>query len=93
MLERNYYVYILANSNNRVIYVGVINNLLRRLAEHKSKRIRGFTQRYNVTKLVYFAETSDIDAAIGREKQIKKWRREKKNQLIENMNPGWDDKL
>ena len=91
MSERNYYVYIMANRDNRVIYIGVTNNLLRRLAEHKSKRIRGFTERYNVTKLVYFEETPDVMAAISREKEIKKWRRGKKDRLIENMNPHWDD--
>ena len=91
MSERNYYVYIMANWDNQVVYVGVTNNLLRRLVEHKGKLIRGFTEKYNVTKLVYFEETPDVRVAISREKEIKKWRREKKNRLIENINPGWDD--
>ena len=91
MSERNYYIYIMANWDNQVVYVGVTNNLLRRLAEHKDKKVRGFTEKYNVTKLVYFEETPDVMAAISREKEIKKWRREKKNNLIASMNPGWDD--
>lgn len=91
MSVRNYYIYIMANSNNRVIYVGVTNNLLRRVAEHMSKKVCGFTEKYNVTKLVYFEQTPDVMAAISREKEIKKWRREKKDRLIENMNPDWDD--
>jgi putative endonuclease len=91
MSEHNYYVYVMANKGNQVIYIGVTNNLLRRVAEHRSKRFRGFTEKYNVTKLVYFEETADVRAAISREKEIKKWRREKKNQLIESMNAEWDD--
>ena len=91
MREHIYYVYLMANDNNRVLYVGVTNNLLRRIIEHKSKKVRGFTEKYNVTKLVYFEETPDIRAAISREKQIKKWRREKKNKLVEGMNAEWKD--
>ena len=91
MREHIYYVYLMANDNNRVLYVGVTNNLLRRINEHKSKKVRGFTEKYNVTKLVYFEETPDIRAAISREKQIKKWRREKKNKLVEGMNAEWKD--
>ena len=86
-----YYVYIMANWNNRVIYTGVTNNLERRTFEHKNKLIDGFTQRYNITKLVYYDHTGSINAAIAREKQIKGWRREKKNALIETMNPAWVD--
>ena len=91
MREHIYYVYLMANDNNRVLYVGVTNNLLRRIIEHKSKKVRGFTEKYNVTKLVYFEETPDIRSAISREKQIKKWRREKKNKLVEGMNAEWKD--
>ena len=86
-----YYVYLLTNWNNKVIYLGVTNNLERRLYEHKNKLVKGFTEKYNVNKLVYFEETQDVTAAIAREKEIKKWRREKKNQLVEQINPNWKD--
>jgi len=74
-----------------VMYLGVTNDLERRLYEHKNKLVKGFTERYNVNKLVYFEETRDITAAIAREKEIKKWRREKKDQLVNRMNPNWKD--
>ena len=74
-----------------MIYIGVTNDLNRRLYEHKNKIIQGFTQKYNLNKLVYFEETNDINAAISREKQIKGWLRKKKIVLIESMNPGWKD--
>ena len=90
-MDKIYYVYILANYSNKVIYTGVTNDLIRRVAEHRGKRVPGFTQRYNVTKLVYFEDTSDVRSAITREKQIKKWRREKKDRLINSMNPDWED--
>ena len=86
-----YYVYLLTNWNNKVMYLGVTNNLERRLYEHKNKLVKGFTEKYNVNKLVYFEETQDVTAAIAREKEIKKWRREKKNQLVNRMNPNWKD--
>ena len=73
------------------MYVGVTNDLRRRLYEHKSKLIKGFTEKYNVSKLVYFEETQDIYAAITREKEIKRWRREKKNQLVNQTNASWRD--
>ncbi|MBW1616432.1 MAG: GIY-YIG nuclease family protein [Deltaproteobacteria bacterium] len=91
MLEHNYYVYILTNHNNRVIYVGVTNDLNRRLFEHRNKLVEGFTRKYNIDKLVYFEHTLDIHSAIMREKEIKKWRREKKNKLIISINPEWKD--
>ena len=72
------------------MYLGVINNLERRLYEHKNKLVKGFTEKYNVNKLVYFEETQDVTAAIAIEKEIKKWRREK-NQLVNRMNPNWKD--
>lgn len=90
-MDKTYYVYLLTNWNNKVMYVGVTNNLERRLYEHKHKLVEGFTKKYNVNKLVYFDTTADVLAAIGREKQIKKWRREKKNQLVVQMNPEWKD--
>ena len=73
------------------MYVGVTNNLESRIYEHKNKLIKGFTEKYNVNKLVCFEETQDINTSIEREKAIKKWRREKKNQLVNLMNPKWDD--
>ena len=73
------------------MYVGVTNNLERRIYEHKNKLVKGFTKKYNVNKLVYFEETQDVTAAIEREKEIKKWRREKKNQLVNRINPTWKD--
>ena len=90
-MTRTYYVYLLTNWNNKVIYLGVTNNLERRLYEHKNKLVKGFTEKYNVNRLVYFEETQDVTAAIAREKEIKKWRREKKNQLVNRMNPNWKD--
>jgi putative endonuclease len=89
--ERCYYVYLLTNWNNRVIYVGVTNDLTRRINEHKNKLVEGFTKTYNVDKLVYFEETNDVNSALAREKEIKKWRREKKNNLVLRMNPKWND--
>jgi len=89
--EKLYYVYLLTNWNNKVIYVGITNDLRRRLFEHKSKLVKGFTEKYNIYKLIYYESTSDIESAIGREKEIKKWRREKKNRLVETANPEWKD--
>jgi len=86
-----FYVYILANKNNKVLYIGVTNNLHRRLYEHKNKLIEGFTEKYNVNKLIYFEETEYIKSAILREKEIKKWRREKKENLINTINSEWKD--
>ena len=91
MKQHQYYIYMLSSRNNKVLYVGMTNNLQRRMYEHKHHLVEGFTDKYNVTKLVYFEETSDVNAAIEREKQLKKWRREKKNKLIESMNPNWND--
>ena len=86
-----YYVYILTNWDNKVMYIGVTNNLERRLYEHKNKVIKGFTEKYNVHKLVYFETTNDIMSAIEREKQLKGWNRDKKNRLINQSNPTWCD--
>ena len=86
-----YYVYFLTNWNNRVLYVGVTNNLERRLYEHKHELIDGFTKRYHVHKLVYFETTTDVRAAIAREKQFKRWTRAEKNKLISAANPDWRD--
>jgi putative endonuclease len=89
--ENHYYVYLLTNWNHRVMYVGFTNYLKRRVYEHQKKLVKGFTEKYNINKLVYFEETRDVTAAIAREKEIKKWRREKKNSLVFNMNPEWKD--
>lgn len=90
-IMKSYYVYILTNWNNKVMYVGITNNLIRRIYEHKNKLVKGFTEKYNVSKLVYFEETRDVIAAISREKEIKKRRREKKDQLVNRVNPTWKD--
>ena len=86
-----YYVYILTNQHGNVMYVGVTNDLARRLYEHKTGAVEGFTKRYNIDKLVYYEVGSDIREAIAREKQIKGWTRAKKNALVETMNPNWND--
>ncbi len=86
-----YYVYILSNWNNKVLYIGVTNNLERRMYEHKNNVMKGFTEKYNVNKLVYYEETNSIEEAITREKQIKRWTRKKKNRLIEIINKEWVD--
>ena len=86
-----YWIYILANKYNNVLYIGVTNDLQRRVFEHKNKLVEGFTQKYNVDRLVYYESTEDVEAAILREKQLKNWRKEKKLVLIERMNPKWLD--
>ena len=91
MRDYNYYVYIITTQNNKVMYVGVTNELAHRINEHKNKLVDGFTKKYNVNKLVYYEHTTDVYSAIEREKQIKGWRREKKNELVESVNPEWKD--
>jgi putative endonuclease len=91
MNEKTYYVYLLTNWNNKVMYVGMTNDLQRRIFEHKKKSVKGFTEKYNVNKLVYYEQTSDVEVALNREKEIKKWRREKKDSLVENTNSLWRD--
>ena len=86
-----YYVYILTNANHKVLYTGVTNNLERRCFEHKQKKIKGFTQKYNVDKLIYFEKFDFINLAIAREKQIKGYSRMKKLTLINQFNVGWND--
>ncbi|MGN0797186.1 MAG: GIY-YIG nuclease family protein [Christensenellales bacterium] len=95
----NYYVYILSNKSNKVLYIGVTNDLQRRVYEHKNKLIEGFTSKYNIDKLLHYEITTDIKSAIEREKQLKSWRRAKKEELINNSNPqrkdlsiGWFEK-
>ena len=86
-----HYVYLLTNQSDAVMYIGVTNDLKRRLLEHRSGLIEGFTKKYHVHKLVYYETFSDINNAIRREKQLKGWIRAKKNALVETMNPKWLD--
>ena len=90
-MDAQYYIYILANAADRVLYVGVTNDLRRRVYEHRTKAVPGFTSRYSVTKLVYYEVCEDTYTAISREKQLKGGSRDAKVQLIRGMNPGWDD--
>ena len=87
----SYYVYILSNYTNSTLYIGVTNDLKRRLYEHQNKLIEGFSSKYNTNKLVYFEEVSDVKAAIQREKNLKKWKREWKDELIRKTNPDFKD--
>ena len=91
LLERQYYIYIMTNHTNTVLYTGVTNDLIRRVYEHKQETTLGFTQRYHVTKLVYYEACQDVTAAIAREKQIKGGSRQAKLNLIETVNPQWQD--
>ena len=88
--EKRYYVYMLS-SRSRTLYTGITNNIHRRVAEHRDATIPGFTEKYRIHRLVYFEVYLDARSAISREKQIKRWRREKKVALIEEQNPTWDD--
>lgn len=88
---RNYYVYIITNKSHSTLYVGVTNNLERRLHEHKNKLVDGFSKRYKLNELVYFEETTSVETAIAREKQIKSYSRAKKEDLIFHMNAEWKD--
>jgi putative endonuclease len=90
-MPRQYYIYILTNKHNRVLYTGVTNNLSRRVWEHQQKSANDFTSRYHVTKLVYYEIFNDSVSAITREKQIKAGSRKKKLNLINNLNPNWHD--
>ena len=89
--RRTYYIYIMANETGKAIYIGVTNDLYRRVQEHKEMKTEGFTKRYKLTSLVYYEATNNVVDAIGREKEIKGWVRPRKNDLIESMNPGWRD--
>ncbi len=86
-----YYIYILTNNNNKVLYIGVTNNLERRIFEHKNKLVEGFTKTYNLNKLIYYEVTGDVRSAIEREKQLKNWHRDWKINLINSFNPKWND--
>ena len=85
----NYYVYIITNKHNTVLYIGVTNDIVRRIYEHKNGLLDGFSKKYNLYKLVYLEEYNNVNDAISREKQLKGWKRERKNQLIESINPNW----
>ncbi len=91
MSQHNYYVYIMASQYNGTLYIGVTNDIERRVAEHKKRVFEGFTKKYDVDRLVYFEFYSDINSAIMREKQLKKWNRQWKINLIEMRNPEWID--
>ena len=86
-----YFVYILASKKNGTLYIGVTNDLIRRVYEHKNKLAKGFTEKYGLTKLVYYEHTESIEAAIVEEKRLKDWHRSWKIRLINKMNPAWDD--
>ena len=88
---KQYYVYILASKKNGTLYIGLTSNLLKRVFEHKNNQVEGFTQKYNVHKLVYYEKYDDIYGAITREKRMKKWERQWKIELIEKVNPDWKD--
>jgi len=87
----NSYIYIMANKTNSTIYIGITSDIVKRVYEHKNAIEDGFTKRYNLKKLVYYEVYSDIEEAIKREKQLKTWKRDWKNKLIEDMNPEWAD--
>ena len=87
----NYYVYIMASNNNSALYIGSTNDLRRRVHEHKSHVVKGFSDKYNTIKLVYFEEADDMHTAGEREKKLKNRHRDYKNRLIERANPNWED--
>ncbi len=88
---KDYYVYILASKKNGTLYIGVTNDLIRRIYEHKNNIVEGFTKKYNIHELVYYEKTNDSYSAIQREKRMKKWNRQWKIELIEKSNPQWKD--
>ena len=88
-MTRQYYVYILTNKSNKVLYIGVTNDLERRMYEHKNKMVDGFTKKYNLNKLVYFEGTTDVRSALEREKQLQNWHRSWKINLVNEFNSEW----
>ena len=90
-MKKTYAVYIMTNYNETAFYTGVTGNLQKRISEHKSKVFEGFTKKYNINKLVYYEFSNSVEAALNREKQIKKWHRQWKINLIKEMNPEFDD--
>jgi len=91
VMEKRFYVYILASKRNGTLYIGVTSDLTKRIWEHKNKLVKGFTEKYNVDKLVYYEQFLDAEYAIKREKRLKKYSRQWKINLIERLNPGWKD--
>ncbi|MCG6187216.1 GIY-YIG nuclease family protein [Maribellus maritimus] len=89
MRDHNYFVYVVTNKNKTVLYIGVTNDLQRRIYEHENELLSGFTEKYNCHYLIYYEHFQDINDAISREKELKKWRREKKVKLIIEFNPEW----
>ncbi len=89
--DRQYYVYILTTQNNTVLYTGIANDLIHRVYQHKHNMVEGFTKKYSIHKLVHYESADDVMSAIEREKQIKRWRRQKKIDLINVFNPDWQD--
>ncbi|MFZ2969534.1 MAG: GIY-YIG nuclease family protein [Minisyncoccia bacterium] len=90
-MDKTYYVYITTNISNAVLYIGITNNLSRRMYEHKNSLVEGFSKKYKTNKLVYYETTNDINAAIAREKQLKNWHREWKINLVRSKNPGFSE--
>ncbi|MDP8297100.1 MAG: GIY-YIG nuclease family protein [Candidatus Orphnella occulta] len=88
---KQYYVYMLASKRNGTLYIGVTNNLVRRIYEHKKGLVEGFTKKYSINRLVFYEETNDVESAIIREKQMKKWKRQWKIDLIQKNNSKWKD--
>ncbi|OGP69188.1 MAG: hypothetical protein A2169_04785 [Deltaproteobacteria bacterium RBG_13_47_9] len=91
MFGHQYYVYLLASKRNGTMYLGVTSNLIKRVYEYKNNLVSGFTQKYKIHNLVYYETTDDINSAITRKRQLKKWKRAWKIELIEKDNPGWKD--
>lgn len=87
----DYYVYMMSNKTNSVLYLGITNDIERRVYEHKNKLVDGFTKKYNCIKLVWYEHTNSIESAIIKEKQMKKWKREYKEKVIHSLNPKWND--
>ena len=90
-MKKSYFVYILTNFEETTFYIGVTSNLQKRIWEHKNKIVKGFTKKYNVDKLVYFEQTEDVETALNREKQLKRWHRQWKINLIKEFNPEMRD--
>ncbi len=90
-MNTNFYVYILTNKNNTTLYIGVTNDIERRIYEHRNELIEGFTKKYKTHKLVYIEHTNSVESAIQREKQLKGWSRAKKDILLSSQNPQWKD--
>jgi len=90
-MKNNSYIYIIANKNNTVLYIGVTTNIIKRIFEHRNKLVDGFSSKYCLYKLVYYEIFDDLESALNREKQLKRWHREWKNNMIESINPNWSD--